>query len=230
MTGDEKTNTQPEWGYLSGGPAPVFMQTGQVDLGDTHADPMEAMGNLFDVAILIGVGFMIVALSGFGLKELLSKEDVTIVKNPGTEQMEIITKENGQIKTLKRTEKQAEGMGQAIGTVYKLDDGRTVWIPDDGAAARRPRATEPDTGLLRKSELQSSRRPDSGYIPTALRALRPNGPTLRSLAPIGSAGKRAGLPPGKEIVERAAIRDPVRARRPVQTVPRPTYSSAPKHS
>ena len=45
---------------------------------DRHGDPMESMGNLFDVAMLIGVGFMIVAFTGFGLRELFSAEDVTI--------------------------------------------------------------------------------------------------------------------------------------------------------
>lgn len=99
------------------------------DLGDDHGDPMEAMGNLFDVAILIGVGFMIVSLSSFGLKELVSKGDVTVVKNPGTAQMEIITKKDGKITRLKSTDKKAQGSGAAVGTVYKLDDGRMIWVP-----------------------------------------------------------------------------------------------------
>jgi len=108
------------------------------DLGDNHDDPMAYMGNLFDVAILIGVGFMIVALSGFGLKELISKQDVTIVKNPGTAQMEIITKENGQIKTLKQTPQQAQGTGKAVGTVFELSDGRMVWVPGAAQATATP--------------------------------------------------------------------------------------------
>lgn len=92
-------------------------------------DPMEMMGNLFDVAILIGVGFMIVALSGFGLRELLSSEDVTIVKNPGASDMELITKKDGKIQRLKATDTTAEGVGQEIGSVYRLQDGSVVWVP-----------------------------------------------------------------------------------------------------
>lgn len=113
---------------------PTFMRGG-VNLGDNHGDPMESMGNLFDVAILIGVGFMIVALSSFGLKELVSKGDVTIVKNPGTAQMEIITKANGEIKTLKQTPEQAQGTGKAVGTVFQLADGRMVWVPGNAPAS-----------------------------------------------------------------------------------------------
>ncbi len=127
MTQNEELGSAESQYFVTGGSAPVLMRS-HAGLGDSHADPMEMMGNLFDVAILIGVGFMIVALSGFGLKELLSKEDVTIVKNPGTEKMQIITKVNGEVKTLTRTQSQAEGMGEAVGTVYRLADGRMIWV------------------------------------------------------------------------------------------------------
>jgi hypothetical protein len=101
-------------------------------LPDRHGDPMESMGNLFDVAVLIGVGFLIVALSGFGLQELISAEDVTIVKNPGTAEMELIRKQGRDIERLKTTDQNAEGIGTAIGTVYRLEDGRVVWVPGEG--------------------------------------------------------------------------------------------------
>lgn len=99
---------------------------------DVPLDPMEPMGNLFDVAVLIAVGFLIVALSGFGLRELLSAEDVTIVKNPGTAEMEIIRKEGREIERLTTTDVIAEGSGTPIGTVFRLEDGRVIWVPDDG--------------------------------------------------------------------------------------------------
>lgn len=99
---------------------------------DPHLDPMEPMGNLFDVAVLIAVGFLVVALSGFGLRELLSAEDVTIVKNPGTAEMEIIRKEGREIERLTATDTQAEGSGTPIGTVFRLEDGRVIWVPDEG--------------------------------------------------------------------------------------------------
>jgi hypothetical protein len=91
---------------------------------------MESMGNLFDVAILIGVGFLIVSLSAFGLQELISAEDVTIVKNPGAADMEIITKQEGRIERLKQTDEVNEGRGYAIGTVFRLDDGSVIWVPE----------------------------------------------------------------------------------------------------
>ncbi len=120
--------------FLGAGPKPPLMRS-QRALADTHEDPMASMGNLFDVAILIGIGFMVVALSGFGLKEILSDEQVTIVKNPGTPQMEIITKQGAKIERLKSTDEQAQGPGAAVGTVYRLRDGRMVWVPGNEAPA-----------------------------------------------------------------------------------------------
>lgn len=96
---------------------------------DHHGDPMESMGNIFDVAILLAVGFLVVSLSSFGLSDLLGKGDVTIVKNPGTKGMELVTKKNGVIQRLRTTTSQAEGVGAAIGTVYKLENGEIVWVP-----------------------------------------------------------------------------------------------------
>jgi hypothetical protein len=91
---------------------------------------MSAMGNLFDVAMLIGVGFLIVSLTSFGLKELVSKSEVTIVKNPGRPDMELITKsKSGEIRRLKGSGRQAEGEGAAVGTVYRLNNGQMVWVP-----------------------------------------------------------------------------------------------------
>mgnify|MGYP001040863842 CR=1 FL=1 len=113
--------------------APKLMR--KRSLADNGLDPMEMMGNLFDVATLIGVGFLIMAFSGLGMKEMLSGADTTIVKNPGTEQMEIIIKEGGKVQRLKQTKAQAQGKGVPVGTVYKLEDGRTVWVPDKNGAA-----------------------------------------------------------------------------------------------
>jgi len=99
-------------------------------LGQAHpGDPMESMGNLFDVAILLAVGFLVVALSSIGLSEFLSDEQLTVVTNPGTPDMQIITKDGNRIERLSGTDETAEGVGAAVGTVYQLEDGTMVWVP-----------------------------------------------------------------------------------------------------
>jgi hypothetical protein len=98
-----------------------------------HEDPMSTMGNLFDIAILMGVGLLIMALSSFGLSDLLSNADTTIVKNPGKSNMEIVTRKGGKITRLKQTGQQTEGPGTPVGTVYRLQSGEMVWVPDTSA-------------------------------------------------------------------------------------------------
>jgi len=111
-----------------------YMKRRSLMLPDRNGDPMESMGNIFDVAILIGVGFLIMALSGIGMKEFLSKEPMTIVKDPGGKNMEIITKTGNKVERFKATDTQAQGAGTPIGTVYKLKNGDVVWVPGTSPA------------------------------------------------------------------------------------------------
>lgn len=107
----------------------AFMRRRQGGLSDRHDDPTSAMANLFDVAILIAVGFLLASLASMGLNELISKSDMTIVKNPGGPGMELITKKGTEIRRMRTTNEQVEGAGAAIGTVYRLKDGRVILVP-----------------------------------------------------------------------------------------------------
>ena len=60
-------------------------------------DPMSVVGNLFDVAMVFAVALMVALVTRYDMTEMFSKEDFTIVKNPGQENMEIITKEGEKI-------------------------------------------------------------------------------------------------------------------------------------
>jgi hypothetical protein len=110
-----------------------YMRRKRLLLPDRNGDPMESMGNLFDVAVLIGVGFLIMALSGIGLSDYLSGDNLTIVKNPGAANMEIITKTGNTVERLKTTGAEAQGAGTPIGTVYRLSNGDVVWVPGSAA-------------------------------------------------------------------------------------------------
>ena len=52
-------------------------------------DPMGTVANLFDVAMVFAVALMVALVSRFNMTEIFSKEDYTMVKNPGQENMEI---------------------------------------------------------------------------------------------------------------------------------------------
>jgi len=109
---------------------PSFMKRRRMLGSSQDEDPMASMGNLFDIAILMGVGLLIMAMTSFGLGDLMSNKDTTIVKNPGKPNMEIITRKGGKITRLQQTGQQAEGQGMPVGTVYRLQTGEMVWMPD----------------------------------------------------------------------------------------------------
>jgi hypothetical protein len=56
-----------------------------------------------------------------------------MVKNPGKENMEIITKEGKEINTYKASGQTTEGgtQGRRLGTAYQLDNGQIIYVPDE---------------------------------------------------------------------------------------------------
>ena len=70
------------------------------------SDPMSVVSNLFDVAMVFAVALMVALVSRYNMTEMFSQEDFTMVKNPGKENMEIITKEGQKINKYTPSENQ----------------------------------------------------------------------------------------------------------------------------
>lgn len=85
---------------------------------DEENDPMSVVSNLFDVAMVFAVALMVALVSRYNMTEMFSQEDFTMVKNPGKENMEIITKEGEKINryTLRkiRTHSQASEAARSV--------------------------------------------------------------------------------------------------------------------
>lgn len=64
---------------------------------EDDTDAMSVVSNLFDVAMVFAVALMVALVSRYNMTEMFSQEDFTMVKNPGKENMEIITKEGEKI-------------------------------------------------------------------------------------------------------------------------------------
>ena len=76
------------------------------------SDPMSVVSNLFDVAMVFAVALMVALVSRYNMTEMFSKEDFTMVKNPGKEDMEIITKEGEKINRYTPSENQDPKSGK----------------------------------------------------------------------------------------------------------------------
>ena len=103
-------------------------------LQEDDGDPLSVVVNLFDVAMVFAVSLMVAMVMHMNMTEVFGQEDFTVVKNPGKDNMEIITRKGKEISTYKASGKTADGDGQQgrrLGTAYELDDGRIIYVPEE---------------------------------------------------------------------------------------------------
>ncbi|WP_455674094.1 DUF2149 domain-containing protein [Phocaeicola sp.] len=101
---------------------------------EEDSDPMSVVSNLFDVAMVFAVALMVALVSRYNMTEVFSQEDFTMVKNPGKENMEIITKEGQKINRYTPSEDQEQKSGKKgkkVGIAYELDNGEIIYVPED---------------------------------------------------------------------------------------------------
>ncbi len=100
---------------------------------DEDQDPLSVLTNLFDVAMVFAVALMVALVTRFDMTEIFSQEDFTMVKNPGTQQMEIITKKGEKIEKYtpsEDSESESNSRGKRVGTAYQLENGEIIYVPE----------------------------------------------------------------------------------------------------
>lgn len=100
---------------------------------EEDADPISVVSNLFDVAMVFAVALMVALVTRYDMTEVFSKEDYTMVKNPGKENMEIITKEGDKINKYTPSENQEKkdgARGKKVGIAYELENGEIIYVPE----------------------------------------------------------------------------------------------------
>ncbi len=100
---------------------------------EEDTDPMSVVSNLFDVAMVFAVALMVALVTRYNMTEMLSKEDFTVVKNPGKDNMEIITKEGDKINRYTPSEDQSQQdgrRGKRVGIAYELENGEIIYVPE----------------------------------------------------------------------------------------------------
>lgn len=101
-------------------------------LAEEDIDPMATVSNLFDIAMVFALALMVALVARYKMTEMFSQDDFTMVKNPGQETMEIITKKGEKIETYKASdEKTGSGNnGKRVGVAYQLENGEVIYIPE----------------------------------------------------------------------------------------------------
>ena len=111
-------------------PGMRYMRRRRIGTEDRNGDPLDGIVNLWDVAIVLAVGFLVAALTAAGITGLLTKDSMTIVTNPGTADMQVIVKDGDEIKKLDvQNGAVIAGIGTLLGSFYTLADGTVVYVP-----------------------------------------------------------------------------------------------------
>ena len=69
----------------------------------------------------------------YNMTEMFSKDNFTMVKNPGKENMEIITKDGEKINRYTPSEDQSKksgNKGKKVGIAYQLENGEIIYVPE----------------------------------------------------------------------------------------------------
>jgi hypothetical protein len=98
-------------------------------LAEDDEDPMLSAVNLVDVFLVLVVA-LLTAVSAKSSSAFAPEDKVTIIKNAGSPQMEVIVRENGQEVKYKGTGQMGAGQGERAGVAYKMKDGQIVYVPE----------------------------------------------------------------------------------------------------
>ena len=97
---------------------------------DRAGDPLDGLVNMFDIGIVLAVGFLLAALSSLGLSDAVNENGLT------KPTLDSIPLEPGQTPQPVPSEGvKTAGRGTPVGTVYRLADGRLVYVTGDGSTA-----------------------------------------------------------------------------------------------
>ena len=102
---------------------------------DKAGDPLDGLVNLFDLGIVLAVAFLLAALQSVNLTDLLTESDVTLLRTEANSQT-LIIKEGDEIRTVRLSKKTVTGSGRRVGEVFRLADGRLVYV--EGQATTTP--------------------------------------------------------------------------------------------
>jgi hypothetical protein len=115
-------------------------------LGSSDDDPLSGVANFFDIGVIFSLGFMVALVARLGLPENLAAKNVTIITNPGTEQMEMVVRKGTKVERFRPSKDKLSGEGQRLGVAYRLKSGEMIYVPEEampGSEATKGSSTGP---------------------------------------------------------------------------------------
>ncbi|WKD48606.1 DUF2149 domain-containing protein [Microbulbifer spongiae] len=99
---------------------------------DEELNPILSAVNLIDVFLVI-IAALLIAIAQNPLN-VFSSEKVTVIKNAGEPNMEVIVKDGREIRQYKSSGEIGSGEGTRAGVAYQMADGSLVYVPEEKEA------------------------------------------------------------------------------------------------
>lgn len=99
---------------------------------DESDDLLAGVANLFDVAMVFALGFMIALISALNLLDIFDPQQKVTITKEREDGLEIIVREGRQTTVRRLTKNVGSGDGVRLGTAYRLEDGSVVYVPEGG--------------------------------------------------------------------------------------------------
>ncbi|MFL5863457.1 MAG: DUF2149 domain-containing protein [Solirubrobacteraceae bacterium] len=90
---------------------------------DRSGDPLDGLVNLFDLGIVLSVAFLLAALSSLHLSKAITRNGLTTDATP-----QVVVAPGQKVAPLPPPGGRAIGQGTQVGVVYRLADGRLVYV------------------------------------------------------------------------------------------------------
>jgi hypothetical protein len=107
---------------------------------DRAGDPLDGLVNLFDLGIVLAVGFLLAALSSLNLTKTITSNGLL---KPAADT--ITVSPDDVVKDVPKSGTTVVGRGSKVGTVYRLEDGRLIYVVGTPTASPSPSITPSPT-------------------------------------------------------------------------------------
>jgi hypothetical protein len=94
---------------------------------DRGGDPLDGLVNLFDLGIVLSVGFLLAALASLNLQSVITHRKEALRRAN-----QVVVGPGQHARPLGQRQGRVIGHGQPVGRVYRLTDGRLVYVQDPG--------------------------------------------------------------------------------------------------
>lgn len=92
-------------------------------------DPILSVVNLIDIFLVI-IAALLISVAQNPMINPFSKQDVTVITDPGKPTMEVTIKKGEKIEKYKSNGNIGSGDGEKAGVAYRMKDGSMVYVPE----------------------------------------------------------------------------------------------------